>query len=311
MQVDIKNIEILSKTKQLYQTLLENLQNVINKKLKELETLMQKIEQELKLSQNFLKMAQVYEKQRFAILLQKEAELADALSKEAAAIASGNPLAIAAATAYVAKKTNEFNIAKNEYNKAKRNRINMEKRVEIVKKASHKAKQLFEESRKNFHLNFNSISMKNRELSYRLSNANNTLRDYINETIIQTEVFFKSIGISDIEKELIEASYITKIEGKNVAQRDITFSPLIKDAQGRTNIERMQQGLAPIGTDGLVVELHHLKQKDNGVIIEVTNSEHRKYTKTLHRYRDVSEIDRKEFEKWRRKYWQNRAKDFE
>jgi len=133
----------------------------------------------------------------------------------------------------------------------------------------------------------------------------------MNSVIMPIEKVIKTFGISNLEKTLLKNAKYVYRSGKLVAQRNSTFFPHIKDALGRSNIERMEKGLAPLGKDGKAVELHHLKQKDNGVIIEVTNSEHRKYTKTLHRYRDVSEIDRKEFEKWRRKYWQNRAKDFE
>lgn len=315
MQVNIKNIEILKKTYFKNKQIVTNLHEKILDYQKELNELEQTTQQELNFSENLLKAAQVYEKQKFALLLKAEAELARALEAEAAAIASGNPAAIASASARVAKATQQVYQAKKEYEKAKKNRINMEKRVELAKQAFHKAKQLNEESKRVFNFNFNSISSNNTILMNRLTNADKSMGEYLNEkitdTLNQVESYFKSIGISNIEKELKESSKIERVEGKIVAKRDITFKPCQKDAAGRTNIERMQEGLAPIGTDGKSIELHHLKQKDNGIIIEVTNDEHNKYSKTLHRYKDESEIDRREFEKWKRKYWRQRAKDFE
>lgn len=125
------------------------------------------------------------------------------------------------------------------------------------------------------------------------------------------EKIFKTIGISSVEKQLLKNARFVSVYGKLVAERDSTFYPYIRDASGRTNVERMREGLAPIGKDGLPVQLHHLKQQDNGVIVELTATEHRSDYKILHRYEDISQIDRSSFDKWRKKYWKDRAKDFE
>jgi hypothetical protein len=95
-----------------------------------------------------------------------------------------------------------------------------------------------------------------------------------------------------------------------VVERQV-FDPLAKDALGRTNIERMRLGLAPIGKDGKPVELHHLEQDANGIIVEVLSSEHKKYYKELHYHKTVSEIDRNRFNQWKKSYWKERAKEFE
>jgi len=131
--------------------------------------------------------------------------------------------------------------------------------------------------------------------------------------VLKTEIekSWKTIGISSLEKTLLKNAKYISFGGKLVAKRNTTFYPYVKDALGRTNIERMEQGLAPIGKDGLPVELHHLKQKDNGVIVELTATEHRGNYKILHRYEQNSQINRKEFEKWKKKYWKERAKDFQ
>ncbi|WP_082355222.1 HNH/ENDO VII family nuclease [Bacillus sp. FJAT-22090] len=44
----------------------------------------------------------------------------------------------------------------------------------------------------------------------------------------------------------------------------------MKDARGRTNLERMKKGLAPLGPDGKHINLHHTTQINENSIAEVT-----------------------------------------
>ncbi len=134
--------------------------------------------------------------------------------------------------------------------------------------------------------------------------------EYIEKLVIKGRIFLTTRGISYIEKQILKSAKFRKVNGKIVAQRNI-FDPYQRDALGRTNIERMKQGLAPIGYDGKPVELHHLKQEEDGIIVEMLSSEHKKFYKELHRYKQNSEINRMEFNKWRVNYWKERAKEFE
>ena len=120
----------------------------------------------------------------------------------------------------------------------------------------------------------------------------------------------KTFGIGTVEKSLLQGSRYVIVSGKIIAQRNSTFYPTAKDALGRTNIDRMALGLAPIGKDGVSVELHHIKQKDHGILLELTRQEHNNNSAALHRYRSVSEINRSEFEKFRSLYWRKRAESF-
>jgi hypothetical protein len=97
-----------------------------------------------------------------------------------------------------------------------------------------------------------------------------------------------------------------RFQGKEVLKRNEAFDPGHTDALGRTNVDRMRKGLAPIGKDGNPLNLHHENQKDCGRLIELTASEHRKIPVD----RASSEIDREAFNKWKLNYWQTRAKDF-
>lgn len=88
-----------------------------------------------------------------------------------------------------------------------------------------------------------------------------------------------------------------------------TFELEQMDALGRTNLQRMKQGLAPVGTDGMYVNLHHMIQQEAGGIIEIPESAHKKGHKVLHINPSSvpSGINRKAFAVLRRNYWKWRA----
>lgn len=46
------------------------------------------------------------------------------------------------------------------------------------------------------------------------------------------------------------------------------------DSKGRTNLERMKQGLAPQDSNGISYELHHIGQKKDGTLAILSQSEH-------------------------------------
>jgi hypothetical protein len=46
------------------------------------------------------------------------------------------------------------------------------------------------------------------------------------------------------------------------------------DIKGRTNRERMEQGLAPLDKNGRPIELHHIGQKEDSPLAELTFEEH-------------------------------------
>ena len=48
-----------------------------------------------------------------------------------------------------------------------------------------------------------------------------------------------------------------------------------KDEFGRTNKERMENGNAPLTESGETVELHHIGQKQDSPLAELTTQEHR------------------------------------
>ncbi len=114
--------------------------------------------------------------------------------------------------------------------------------------------------------------------------------------------------ITKVESEIIKKGKIREFNGKKVVQRDDIINKKLKDAKGKTNCDRMFKGSTPLGPDNMPIELHHSKQKETGLIIEMIYSEHKKYSKQLHHFRSESEIDRGAFDKWRGDYWRERAK---
>lgn len=91
---------------------------------------------------------------------------------------------------------------------------------------------------------------------------------------------------------------------------DNSFDIKAVDSEGRTNLQRMEAGIAPIGKDGQAVELHHMLQSEKiGAIVEVSSSMHRKQHKALHiNTNDIpSGITRSNFNVLRSAYWKRRA----
>ena len=82
-----------------------------------------------------------------------------------------------------------------------------------------------------------------------------------------------------------------------------------KDEMGRTNRERVQQGLSPYNKDGKVIELHHIGQHTDSPLAELTQEEHRgkENYHVLHHKSGESEIDRAVFGVERAEHWENRA----
>lgn len=105
-------------------------------------------------------------------------------------------------------------------------------------------------------------------------------------------------------------SEVTHFGGMKVYKRgDIDLT--IVDEKGLTNLERMKRGRPPLGDDGQPLEVHHLLMSNDGPVVELTNSLHKKHHKTVHinDNKTGSGISRPEFDGWRVSWWQHRAKE--
>lgn len=90
-----------------------------------------------------------------------------------------------------------------------------------------------------------------------------------------------------------------------LVRSDIDLSRV--DEFGRSNLERMFNGKAPLDSTGKPFELHHIGQKNNGSLAILTSKEHDAIS--LHGYVEHSEIDRNAFNNVRKpEFWKTMAK---
>ena len=136
-------------------------------------------------------------------------------------------------------------------------------------------------------------------------------KERIKEETGWSDVIVDSIGSEDECKVYRDAGLVEK----EVDDRKCLVSPNIdmeqKDAFGRTNKERMEQGLAPLDKNGNPMELHHIGQHNDSPLAELTQDQHRgkdNYS-VLHDTKKESEIDRASFNDERANHWKARAED--
>lgn len=102
--------------------------------------------------------------------------------------------------------------------------------------------------------------------------------------------------------------------GMTCYARDSEIDPAKTDASGNTNLQRMQKGNAPVGTDGLPVNLHHMQQSETkGGLMELSSTTHHQNHSMLHINSGSnipSGINRSVFTKMKQSYWKQRAQYF-
>ena len=109
----------------------------------------------------------------------------------------------------------------------------------------------------------------------------------------------------------IEGGVPSKVDRESV--HPIVLEKLDK---GYTNKQLMQEGYAPIGRDGKPVNLHHLTGTEPGTMIELTQTFHQDNTRVLHNiiedgrsFRHDAKLEA-QFDRFKKKWWQERANDF-
>jgi filamentous hemagglutinin len=103
-----------------------------------------------------------------------------------------------------------------------------------------------------------------------------------------------------------------EFNGIRTYQRNDLINPSKVGPDGRTNLQRMEAGNAPLGPDGKPMNLHHMIQSADSPLAELTQSFHQKYSRTIHINPPTvpSGIDRVAFDTFRTQYWKQRALDF-
>jgi hypothetical protein len=109
---------------------------------------------------------------------------------------------------------------------------------------------------------------------------------------------------------------VTMDVSRKVYQRnDIDFE-YVDPVSKKSNLQLMSKGRAPIGSDGYPVQLHHVLQKESGPMVEIRETTHEEYNRTLHglgvagaSFRNDPVLS-KQYANFRRQYWKWRAKRY-
>ena len=131
-------------------------------------------------------------------------------------------------------------------------------------------------------------------------------RDATNNSLFQRIYFEGTVKVGDTERDV----------SRRVYQRsDIDFN-YIYTKTGKSNLELMLEGKAPIGNDGKPVQLHHILQKEIGPMVEVREMTHQEYKRILHglvengdSFRNDETLN-KQYNNFRKKYWRWRAEEY-
>lgn len=167
----------------------------------------------------------------------------------------------------------------------------------------------------NIRTDFNVPEFGNQNLTAREVNADPEVRDKeqvaINEQSPYSSEINENIRSVDELQVYIDADLHEQLVGEKSAlvRSDIDLDA--RDDDGNTNIERMQNGKPPLDKEGNPIELHHIGQKSDSPLAELTRDEHRgtENTSILHDNTNESQIDRADFQKEKREYWKARAEE--
>lgn len=98
---------------------------------------------------------------------------------------------------------------------------------------------------------------------------------------------------------------LMKVDGKNALVQQIDWDFVGNLEDGRTNAQRVLDGLSPLDKSGKPYEVHHVGQKQNSPLAILTSDEHKSNYKAIHKNtgQTSSDIDRNVFSKERREFW--------
>lgn len=120
---------------------------------------------------------------------------------------------------------------------------------------------------------------------------------------------YKDAGLKDVNGNLerTDIDWNAKIpQDKIDRMRSLYSDEVANQWSGKTNIDLIKDGKAPYGPDGERINLHHIGQKPDSPLAELTDTEHKTNDGILHDKTKASEIERPVFRKEREAYWRNR-----
>ena len=120
---------------------------------------------------------------------------------------------------------------------------------------------------------------------------------------------YKYAGLRDVNGNLerTDIDWNAKIPQDKIDRMRSLYGDEVADRwSDKTNMDLIKDGKAPYGSDGERINLHHIGQKPNSPLAELTDTEHKTNDGILHDKTKASEIERPVFRKEREAYWRNR-----
>lgn len=298
MQVDVKNLNTIADS-------IKNISRIKNDTFEQCEEgirnanqVLNETQNELNTSKKILDVCKTVEAAMLAKKLEVEARMAQAAAEEAAALASGNPLAIAAASAKVAAITPELTKAIQDYKEAVEHRQRIEHRCELAQKCVNIAQEMCE----TLNLRFNYSRVKIEEVVFkgnsRLQFAYDDLSKYLsrispeakkeitdwdkwqpkeNEPVKPDDVIDRLNASKSVVNGILEYLYATDLNFRMTVDRhsanlcvpgmeSSTFIQIRRNIVGRFCEELVIRTFLPMGTS---IETQHVENLSDGTFTKV------------------------------------------
>lgn len=178
-EVEVRSLETIADTIRSLHQIRSETQEQCADGLRIAEQVLSEAENEFHVSSQMLNACRAVEALKLAKKLEVEARMAQAAAEEAAAVASGNPIAIAAATARVAAIVPELAEAVEEYRKAVEHRERIEHRCGLAQKCVEIAQEMCGTLRLRFRFSEASVVEKTSKGMGRLQLAHDDLTRYL------------------------------------------------------------------------------------------------------------------------------------
>lgn len=123
---------------------------------------------------------------------------------------------------------------------------------------------------------------------------------------------YKDAGLKEVNGNLerTDIDWNAKIPQDRIDRMRSLFGDEVADRwPDKTNMDLIKDGKAPYGPDCERVNLHHIRQKADSPLAELTDTEHKSNDGILHDKTKESEIERSVFRKEREAYWRNRYEE--
>ena len=126
------------------------------------------------------------------------------------------------------------------------------------------------------------------------------------------EVNEKIRSVEELEVYQNEGLVESTVNDRTVL-KDTSINPDLIDEKGRTNLERMEKGLAPIDENGKPYNLHHIGLNADSPLAELKDGVHKKNDAILHDKSKPTEVHGENssvnWDKERSEHWKARAEE--